>query len=247
MDVRGEQVWVDALERRDLDGRRRPFRTHAGGMRAHAAGGADVIGEIGLRLAFRGPAIFDRSAVFLQPELVGGGEGEPGAGLAAQGTIAADRALVEVERGCVADRAAMASAAIILLCHAAPLLLLQADQRWLRCDVSWAFERRADRSSRSLVVRPAEPSGFAMKMREFEMRALILVAGAALTLSACGGNADHEDANVIDANAVIVDNSMDSNMDMNAMMDANHSMTMDNAASADTNAADADVNTVNAM
>ena len=77
------------------------------------------------------------------------------------------------------------------------------------------------------------------------MRALILVAGAALTLSACGGKADHEDANVIDANAVIVDNSMDANMDMNAMMDAN--MAMDNAAAVDMNTNDADTNTANGM
>ena len=76
------------------------------------------------------------------------------------------------------------------------------------------------------------------------MRALILLAGAALTLSACGEK-KAEDANVIDANAIIVDNSVDANMDMNAMMDAN--MTMDNAAAIDMDTNEPDTNTANGM
>ena len=79
------------------------------------------------------------------------------------------------------------------------------------------------------------------------MRALILAAGAALTLSACGGNADHEDANVIDANAIIVDNSADASMDMNAMMDANGGMDMNSAEATDLNTNDPDTNLANGM
>jgi hypothetical protein len=58
------------------------------------------------------------------------------------------------------------------------------------------------------------------------MRAFILAAGAALTLSACGGGADTE-AN--DANAMMADNMMmDQNMTMNdmAMNDMNMSGNM---------------------
>ncbi len=56
------------------------------------------------------------------------------------------------------------------------------------------------------------------------MRALILVAGAALTLSACGGNRD--EAMNSDANLMVADNmaTMDANMmgtDANMMMDGN--------------------------
>ena len=77
------------------------------------------------------------------------------------------------------------------------------------------------------------------------MRALILLAGAALTLSACGEK-KADDANVIDANAIIVDNSADASMDMNAMTDAN-GMAMNDANAMDMNNSDADTNTANAM
>ncbi len=76
------------------------------------------------------------------------------------------------------------------------------------------------------------------------MRALILLAGAALTLSACG-ETKTEDANVIDANAIIVDNS--ASMDMNAMTDANGAMDMNHAEAMDMNTNDPDTNLANGM
>ena len=82
-------------------------------------------------------------------------------------------------------------------------------------------------------------------MREFEMRALILVAAAAVTLSACGEKKS-EEANVIDANAIIVDNSADTSMDMNAMTDAN-GMMMNDAQAMDMNTNEPDTNTANGM
>lgn len=87
------------------------------------------------------------------------------------------------------------------------------------------------------------------------MRALILAAGAALTLAACGGG---ETANS-DANAMAVDNmSMDANMtmDANAMdmnmggMDANmatNAATESNMMAADMNTNAPDTNLANGM
>ena len=86
------------------------------------------------------------------------------------------------------------------------------------------------------------------------MRALILVAGAALSLAACGGNrAETENA---DANLMVADNmSMDANMtsmDANMMggADANmmtNGMTEANMMANDMNTNDPDTNLANGM
>ncbi len=64
------------------------------------------------------------------------------------------------------------------------------------------------------------------------MRALILVAGAALSLTACGGNSSTNDANTMATDNMMMDSgnmSMDQNMmmDSNMGMDANMSGGMD--------------------
>ena len=76
------------------------------------------------------------------------------------------------------------------------------------------------------------------------MRALILVAGAARTLSACGSKEAADDTNTLDVNTIVVDNSADASMDMNSMMDAN---AMNSAEAMDMNVNDADTNLVNGM
>ena len=78
------------------------------------------------------------------------------------------------------------------------------------------------------------------------MRALILVAGAALALSACGKNEATDDTNTLDVNTIVVDNSADATMDMNAMTDAN-GMAMNDAHAMDMNVNDADANLANGM
>jgi hypothetical protein len=80
------------------------------------------------------------------------------------------------------------------------------------------------------------------------MRALILVAGAALAVSACSSNdaADNTmnvDENLAAENIVANDTTM---TDMNAV-DANMSMNVDANATADVNATDANTATNNAM
>ncbi|HET7708665.1 MAG TPA: hypothetical protein VFK50_03915 [Sphingomicrobium sp.] len=83
------------------------------------------------------------------------------------------------------------------------------------------------------------------------MRALILVAGAALAVSACSSNESADNTmNVDDVNLttdnVVIDNTMDANMDANMVMDANAAADAANsAADAANNAADAAAN--NAM
>jgi hypothetical protein len=79
------------------------------------------------------------------------------------------------------------------------------------------------------------------------MRALILVAGAALAVSACSSNeAADNTMNVDDVNLttenVVVDNTMDANM----TMDANATTDANNAADAANNAADAANNAADA-
>ena len=77
------------------------------------------------------------------------------------------------------------------------------------------------------------------------MRALILVAGAALAVSACSSNesADNTmnvDENLAAENIVMNDPMMDANMDANMTMDAeNAAADANNAADAANNAADA--------
>ncbi|GAA4758103.1 hypothetical protein GCM10023264_27910 [Sphingomonas daechungensis] len=80
------------------------------------------------------------------------------------------------------------------------------------------------------------------------MRALILVAGAALAVSACSSNEAAD--NTMNVDNLVVDNmtmnepAMDANMDMNATTDAN-AVTTDMNATTDANATDA--NATNAM
>ena len=84
------------------------------------------------------------------------------------------------------------------------------------------------------------------------MRALILVAGAALAVAACSSNEDANNTMNVDENLTMDTNAMDMNaMDMNAA-DANMSMDAANSAADANNAADAanaaaDAATNNAM
>ena len=84
------------------------------------------------------------------------------------------------------------------------------------------------------------------------MRALILVAGAALAVAACSSNEDANNTMNVDENLATDMNAMDMNaMDMNAT-DANLTMDAANSAADANNAADAanaaaDVATNNAM
>lgn len=77
------------------------------------------------------------------------------------------------------------------------------------------------------------------------MRALILVAGAALAVSACSSNeaADNTmNVDTIEAENIVIDNTLDANMDVNMTMNATDTNAVD--ANADVNATD---NTTNAM
>ena len=79
------------------------------------------------------------------------------------------------------------------------------------------------------------------------MRALILVATAALAVSACSNNDAAENTANLDemtTENVVVDNTMDANMTMNA--DANMTMNADTNA-VDANATDANATANNAM
>lgn len=83
------------------------------------------------------------------------------------------------------------------------------------------------------------------------MRALILVAGAALAVSACSSNNDANNTMVVDENLATDMNADMNAMDMNAM-DANMTMNAADSAAAANSAADAannaaDVATNNAM
>ncbi|HET7816974.1 MAG TPA: hypothetical protein VFK58_05295 [Sphingomicrobium sp.] len=80
------------------------------------------------------------------------------------------------------------------------------------------------------------------------MRALILVAGAALAVSACSSNDTADNTMNVDENLaaenIVVDNTMDANMDANMTMNADTNATVD--ANADVNA-DVNATTNNAM
>lgn len=71
------------------------------------------------------------------------------------------------------------------------------------------------------------------------MRALILVAGAALAVSACSSNESADNTMNVDENLaaenIVIDNTMDANM----ATDANMTMDAENAAADANNAADA--------
>jgi len=98
------------------------------------------------------------------------------------------------------------------------------------------------------------------------MRALILVAGAALSLSACGGNSSTNDANTMATDNMMMDSGnlstdqnmmMDSNMsnmgmdsNMSGGMDANmatNATTENNMMAQDRNTNDPDTNIANGM
>jgi len=77
------------------------------------------------------------------------------------------------------------------------------------------------------------------------MRALILVAGAALAVSACSSNdaADNTmNVDTIEADNIVIDNTLDANLDANMTMNATDMNAMD--VNADMNA---DMTTNNAM
>jgi hypothetical protein len=78
------------------------------------------------------------------------------------------------------------------------------------------------------------------------MRALILVAGAALAVSACSSNDAADNTMNVDENLavenIVVDNTLDANLDANMTMNADANATVD--ANADANA---DAATNNAM
>ena len=83
------------------------------------------------------------------------------------------------------------------------------------------------------------------------MRALILVAGAALAVSACSSNESADNTmnvdNLATDNLIVNDTTtMDANMDMNAM-DANMTMNATDANATDANATDANAAGNNAM
>ena len=71
------------------------------------------------------------------------------------------------------------------------------------------------------------------------MRALILVAGAALAVSACSSNEAADNTMNVDENLgaenIVIDNTLDANMDANMTMNATDNMTDVNA---DVNATD---------
>ena len=77
------------------------------------------------------------------------------------------------------------------------------------------------------------------------MRALILVAGAALAVSACSSNESADNTMNVDENLaaenIVVDNTLDANLDANMTMNAAENAAEDanNAADAANNAADA--------
>ena len=79
------------------------------------------------------------------------------------------------------------------------------------------------------------------------MRALILVAGAALAVSACSSNEAADNTMNVDENLaaenIVIDNTLDANMDANMTMNATDNMTDVNA---DLNA-DVNTTTNNAM
>ena len=71
------------------------------------------------------------------------------------------------------------------------------------------------------------------------MRALILVAGAALAVSACSSNeaADNTmNVDTIEAENIVVDNTLDANMDMNMTMNATDNTMLNTDLNADVNA-----------
>jgi hypothetical protein len=79
------------------------------------------------------------------------------------------------------------------------------------------------------------------------MRALILVAGAALAVSACSSNDTADNTMNVDENLaaenIVIDNTLDANMDANMTMNAeNAADDANNAADAANNAADVATN-----
>ena len=84
------------------------------------------------------------------------------------------------------------------------------------------------------------------------MRTLIVAAGAALFLSACGGGggeAENTDANMVDMNAGMTDmNAMDMNADANMTLNATDGMNAtENAMANDLTTNSADTNLANGM
>ena len=82
------------------------------------------------------------------------------------------------------------------------------------------------------------------------MRSIILIAGAALALSACGSNSSEStDANTLEVNTLVVDDGALANGDLNAvstengMIDANTA----NAVQQDLNTNDPDTNLANGL
>ena len=80
------------------------------------------------------------------------------------------------------------------------------------------------------------------------MRALILVAGAALAVSACSSNDTADNTMNVDENLaaenIVIDNTLDANMDANMTMNATDNLTTD--VNADVNA-DANATANNAL